>query len=132
MPKVNLLSLPPVVRPEETRTFTDPAQPGVELSLTFRRISIWEMSVATENARELVKLGGLPAAGEVVLLTEQFCQTLCTLEAMQCGPEDERYTAQEFVGLFAGMPKAGEQVLAWAGELNSDEDPDEGNASRAA
>jgi len=121
MAKVNLSGLPRPARPAQTRTFTDPEQPGVEVTLTLRKIDPAEMASAMD-AKEVLHSKfaetGFPLLnGEVVPLAEGLCQSLCMLELMQCGPEADRYTAEELIPLVVNLPTAGMEVLRWAGEL---------------
>lgn len=137
MPKVALLALPRPERPAFTRTFTDPAQPGVEVELTLRRLDPCELAVAVDQAEAYhSRFGehGFPLQnGSAVPLALSICQTTCMLQMMQAGEEDDRYTFEELVGLLANMPEAGVAAFSWATELNmgATETP-EGNLAGAA
>lgn len=137
MPKVALLSLPRPAREAVSRVFTDPAQPGVELGLTLRRLDPAELAVAIDAAASFYERfaeTGFPLAnGTAVPLALSLCQSLSMTQLMQCGPEEDLYSLEELIGLIANMPDAGVQVLNWASELNGQMlDVTAGNSARAA
>ncbi len=122
MAKVNLQVLPRPALPTETRTFTDPAQPGVEVELTLTKLDPYRLTVALEAAETwLAELGGnyFPLAnGEAYPITLGLARTLCTLEVMQSGPEEERYSRGDLLAMMLAMPAAWLELLETFQKLN--------------
>jgi hypothetical protein len=123
MPKLNIMALPRPERPEETRTFSDPAQPGAELVLTFRALDLCRQAVAEEEAARLAAtyaVNWFPMPnGPPVQVTEGIAQSACLLAAMQVAEPEERYSPEEWIAMMANMPTAFQAVLTWAGELSA-------------
>jgi hypothetical protein len=135
MAKAPLLSLPRPHRPAHSRTFTDPEQPGVEVTLSLRRLDPCELAVAVDRAEtfhgQYGKTGFPLLNGSAVPLALSVCQSLSMVELMQDCAEEDRYELNELVGMLANMPSAGMELLTWATELNGEVSLDQGNASRA-
>lgn len=122
MPKVNLAGLPPRRRREETRTFVDPAYPETPITLHVRELSPLDQTRVRERAQELVRMHVTgseeePACpfpsldGTAVQLTELACSALATLEMLQCGPPEERYSVIELVLLAERMYTVWDEIM---------------------
>lgn len=121
MPKPNLLGLRRPARKTVTRAFTDPEQPGAEVTLTLRRLDPLDAMRYQEAAVELVEMyagAGIPVGEELVPVTEGVARTLCAIEAMQPFDAAERYSAEELAALAVTMPNAWGDLYALVGELN--------------
>lgn len=142
--KINPWSLKRPERPQETRSFTDPLQPGVEVALTLRPLDAPGWAVAMERADELITLyvtgdpdeGIEPSLypapnGEPLKLARRVCRNVAALHLMQAGPKDEQYTESELIALMASMPTAWTEILTWSAELETKYGKQAGNASGA-
>jgi len=125
MAKVNPFGLKRPEHRRETRTFTDPDQPGVELTFTLRTLDGAEMMIATEEAQGQIETWvtgnrDRPASqfpfvdGQPVQMTEGLCTACQFLAAMQC-PDDphERYSFNELVALSVTAPMAWSRIGEW-------------------
>jgi hypothetical protein len=125
MPKIDPFKLKRPKRVAETRTFTDPDQPGEEITLTLRRLDGAEQMVAVEEAQAQIETWitgskDRPASqfpfvdGREVKMTEALCLACQMLWAMQC-PEDahERYNFFELVAFSVTMPYAWSRIGEW-------------------
>lgn len=52
-----------------------------------------------------------------VQISEEFAQTLHVWEAMQQGPDEDRYSVDELLQFLRRMPGAALQAIDWVGEL---------------
>lgn len=140
MPKINPLVLKRREQPAATRAFTDPDQPEAEVTLTCRAIAgdPATMIAAEESAAELAERYSrnyfpMPN-GAPVKITRKIAETVCYLATMQCGPEEETYSAEELIGVMVNMPTAFAEMLTWSADLNQRAQARRapGNPSRAA
>jgi hypothetical protein len=140
MAKLNVLALPRPKRVEETRTFTDPAQPGVELTLTLRSPDLAQLMWADEQAKayllEFTAEDGSslyvdPISGERIPVSENLCKTVAVFESMQFGAAEERYGWMDTIAIMLAMPSAWLEISPWIGELAS-KGRDTGNSQGAA
>lgn len=112
----------------QTRKFSDPLQPDEEpIELTLKPLNMVEFMEA--NSRHL-RLRELYANGEnlmvlpdgtQLMLSEELCQLVHTLEAMQVVDNpDDRYTPQEFISMAFKMPNAFAEIAQWATSIRGD------------
>lgn len=129
MPKPDISALRPLAFVEETRTFTDPAQPGIEIPLTFRvRKDLSQEFALKAVIRDLMtdyvkgRNGGPPAPfivhGERLAVTIELCSDAAVLSTYEV-PEDgdKAYTPMDWFGFSRTMPTLMENVLNWFAEL---------------
>ena len=114
--KVNLLVLRRPDLPSRTLTLVDEAQPGVELTIRLRALGVAESLSLREAIRVFAETYQerpvLLASGDIVPITEEVAQVACTIAAMQVvEEEEERYTVEEIVALFALMPTAAMELI---------------------
>ena len=135
MSKINVKALKMPERPRVTRTFTDRDHPGVELTLTLRRLMTAELLTVIDAADGhwesfadhdvalgddiTFHYGNKPDAPEGQTyggLT--FIRQVFTVCAMQC-PDDpaDAYTEHEMLGIFVKMPLTAAAIMAWANEV---------------
>lgn len=143
MPKPNIWGLSRVELKCEARTFTDPAQPGVELEITLQALDGVRVFEVGEKANAYIeewvtgKDGPLPYplkdGGKSLRFSEAFLQTVALLEAMEaCADPDERYSLHDWAGLSVRMPIAFREISQWASSLfGAAADGDAGNPSAA-
>lgn len=122
------LKRPDVVR--ETKTFTDPMQPGKSFDLTFEACADFglETSVAAK-AREFTRdyvtgrNGGppaplMPVGKRDVLIDADICARIATFMVMEKPPEgDEPWDFNQWRVLSATMPSAFADIAEWCDEL---------------
>ena len=138
MAKISLLGLTRKRPKIETRTFTDPDQPGIEWTLTLAPadlLAATRMEAETERLKsEYLNEDGyrpfpihqevvMPTEGPIqsvpsIFLNEKLIESATGLWACQAGPEAERYSPEEFIAASLTMPVAYAKVMSWAGELN--------------
>lgn len=129
MPKLNVLGLRRPPRRVETRTFTDPAQPGKELTLTLGAQDVVVGGRASDLTQDLIEKyvhppdetepNAFPMEGdEPIFLSEILCQQVGVIAESQLGPEAERYTPEEIIAVAVAMPDAWTQILAWVGGMS--------------
>jgi hypothetical protein len=122
MPKVNPWAFSRPALPEETRSFED-ARNGVTVTMTLRALNVLSGMAASERADEETQRwvtggDGRPAMtfpapdGQPVNLTEDICRSLCIIEAMQQGPDEDRYTFMDLVGMM-GKRRDGHAALGF-------------------
>lgn len=120
MPKVNLQALPRPVRRVETRTFTDPAHPGVEVEVTLRAPDAYDLTrvgVAADEFLLAFKDNCYPLAnGEMVQVDESLARVLFSLQLMQPETVVDPYQAEDFLGMLVNMPSAWAALSAWLSE----------------
>jgi hypothetical protein len=120
----------PVIK--ETRVFTDPAQPTVELELTFTvPPDIGLSTLGIERGTHYAKLylqgkdGGPPAPlppignpPRVPILSEGILTAVAYLELLDTpeNPED-RYDFLDWIALSVNMPNAFTEISEWMNEL---------------
>lgn len=114
----------------ETRAIADPDHPGTEFTFTLgsrnfvaiaraqtcqaELIEKWVRSEDHDQAAFPVKV----ADGEPpVYVTEVMCQAAASVWAMQGGPPEEQYSADELLALEVTAPAVFEALVAWVGEL---------------
>jgi hypothetical protein len=132
MPKPKPYTLPRLEEITETRTFTDPAQPGVEITLTLSvppdyGISLAVMEKGGKYAEQYVNgtADGPPAplppvGGKPLVLSESLCSIVAFLEQVEVtdDPEnDPKYDFYDWVSLSATMPTAFDEIAEWANSL---------------
>ena len=136
-------------RRKETRAFTDPAQPGVSLELTFQAphalaiidigaraeklVETWVTGTADEGPRPFAP----PDGGEPIEVRESFCRTVASLEAVDAAPKydltfDPHSSMVFWLGVAVMLPDAFIDIAGWAGGFLSGAGGMEGNASGAA
>ena len=122
-----IMSAPVPETRQETRTLTDPAQPGDEMTITLRVPygSMAKMQVSAkaadytstyvENADENpVLLPGLPSFTP----TEIGCLAIARIEALHVPSEDAPAMAfEEWCSLSIRYPSAFEELTVWSAEL---------------
>lgn len=120
------LSRPPAFT--QTRTFTDPEQPGQELTLTLRPLNFAELCQTNETAAPLVEewtgpkgqaVGGYPVqGGPPVPVTPALLSMLVMLEGMQVPQSgEEPYTWEDLLILSVTMPTAWTALTKWLNEV---------------
>lgn len=125
-------------RPEavtEERTFTDPLQPGAELTLRFSaRPDYGLQMLAAEKGQEYAQKFALgvaktpapfPLGGDVVTISRALCLAIGGLMVLQRG---ETYNFNEWVACSALMPNAFADVCDWANSLLSRANRETGGA----
>jgi hypothetical protein len=122
MPKIQFNSLTRPARKTETRTFTDPEQLDVSLTLTLQAPDAYEQLLINDKAEAFAKefeVNYFPlASGGCVQVTEGVAKVLSGLEMMQVvESEEDRYTAHDLVGMLVNCPAMAEEVLVWAGTI---------------
>lgn len=140
MPNPNPYTLPRPKLRQETRTFTDPAQPGVEITLTFRALDGLEALKVGGDARRLIEewapseangfISHIPLPdGELLEPSEDLLQTVAMLVKMQVPPGegDLPYDLIAWLGVATRFPSAWLKILEWAGELSTAGSNREGN-----
>ena|ERR1051326_428459 len=130
MPKPPFWNLPTPDAEEETRTFTDPSRPEYPVTITLRRVTHIERAAIRARSAELeaewcdqrdesgrvteeADLFPLPD-GTAVKLNPDFCYSAAMAEGMQAGPEEDRYSFIELIGLSLKLPAAYQQMSEWA------------------
>ncbi len=127
----------------ETKSFTDPDQPGEVLVLTLRAIGTDPVlvGIAEDLKAKIVREWVIPPEGEeepnalplpngrTVVMSETLADNLAWVHTMQAFDDDEDfYTWQELAAIAKGMPTAWNKATAWANSLNRK--ARRGNASR--
>ena len=125
MAKPDISQLRPPAYVEETRTFTDPANPGVEIPLTFRlRKDVSRDLAQAEQVQRLVtdfvtgRDGGRPGIFKVgpdrVVMTEDLISAAVSLSlAEYCEMPDKPYSAEDWIGFSVTMPTMFEEAYVW-------------------
>lgn len=143
MAKVNPWALRRPERRIETRTFTDPVQPGQEITLTLRALDPCERTFAHERAdyyTELYVTGRdgqepnmYPAPdGTPIKLSSRMCYNICFVEQMQVAEDpQDRYTFDELLGISLTLPNAWDQIMIWVAGFLNPEDSYVGNSQGA-
>src|SRR5579883_2170588 len=119
--KIDVMGLPTPAGKQETRTFTDPDQPGVELTLTLKQLTFLQAGKLQERIAELEKnyvVNNHPVivGGEPVTLSQDSCATLAMLEVMHVG--DEVYNRTELCGIMLKFPHAIVEIAEFIAEIN--------------
>jgi hypothetical protein len=126
MPLLNPFELPRPVSPgEETRTFTDPKQPGKELTLTFSTDSDYSTTLTSQVLAATyakTKLGPMAFpikyGDRLINITPELCGVIALLETMQKPDETgAKYSFDQWAVLNVAMPSAMAQIAEWAYEL---------------
>lgn len=137
MPKAPLLVLTPPARKTEARTFTDPAHPDHPITFTLRALDPYDTLRAADEARLFERAyaaNGFPMpSGEVVRITPSIARDLANIWVMQQGPDEDRYTREELIGLMMNTPTAFMDIYEWVVELNrgAEAEQDPGNSETA-
>lgn len=129
MPKPDVSTLRPPAYVEESRTFTDTANIGVEIPLTLRvRKDLSQDFAVQETVRTLMtdyvkgRDGGPPGIFKVgpdrVKITPRLCSVAALLSCSEV-PEDgdTAYKPEDWFALSVTMPTMTEEVIEWYGEL---------------
>lgn len=130
MAKIDPFSLSRPPRKSGEKTFTDPAQPGLEWFMSLKALDNAERHAVQEYAETMIaKYLGDPESGvppqvrfpaigqEVVTLSRRLLFNAATLWYMQTAKEPEGYSFEQIVGLSVTMPNAWWEVVAWSNEL---------------
>ncbi len=118
MPRLSTFSMKRPARHQETRDFSDPAQPGAVFTITLREADAIDLMNAGDLAKQIVTRyvtgdGRNPAFpfmvdGGPVTLTASFIARVCEIVTMQ-PPEEalghEPYTFEELADLSFKMPR---------------------------
>lgn len=130
--RVNPFSMSRPKRPQETRTFTDPEQPGKAITITLRGLTHPEAYKAVERAQEAIRdyihgdeARGLPpapfpsVAGEFIEVTEKMLYDMASVELAQVETPGEGavYTLEELIALSVTMPAAFDGITSFYAEL---------------
>lgn len=133
MPLLNPFTLPrPISAGDETRTFTDPKQPGVELTLTLSTDADYSATLTSQvlaGTYAKTKIGPLAIPikyGErMVTITPELCGVIALLETMQKPDETGvKYSFDQWAVLNVAMPSAMAKIADWAYEILGDGDSD--------
>lgn len=129
MAKVDPFKLKRPAKRRETRSFTDPMQPGEEIVLTLQSLDAAELAVASEEAKEQIETwvtgnrdrpaSQFPFVDRLpVQMTETLC-TACSILFRMQAPEDpaDRYSWNDLVALSVTMPTAWGRVMEWMQEI---------------
>ncbi len=142
MAKIDPYTLRRKPRVQIDRTFTDPVNPDVEVTLCLRRLSAMEHISAIDTSQEMVRkyvtgygIPGrpgyiepelLPAVdGQPVFISESTAQVAAFLYRAQTVPDSERYSFEELVSFMvsdafcAGFSEAVTDITSEE-EVNSD------------
>lgn len=126
MPLLNPFELPrPASLGEETRTFTDPKQPGREITLTFLAdadysTTLTSQILAATYANNKIGPMAFPIkyGGRLINITPALCGVIALLETMQKPDETgTKYSFDQWAALNVAMPSAMAQIAEWAYEL---------------
>jgi len=135
MPKANIYALKrPYSVVTETKTFTDPLQPGVEITLTLRGLTPAETFAALDFGQSMMSEycgrdgkppeRALPAIdGKIPVPSSSMCLLLSNICYAQAGDVEDRYTFEELVGIAETMPNAFALIQRWSESLLPSTDP---------
>jgi len=109
----------------ESRTFKDLAQPGVEVSVTLASQpgSATQLTIEgnASNMAERFVLDtlaeGIWLEGTELKVTLPLCYCIATIQTLDAGAKDDRYTFEEWVAISYTMPTAFDDIVKWAGAL---------------
>lgn len=135
MPRDSVWNLVRPERPAQTRTITDPEQPGYSLELTLRGLDGVTGLRASALTVEYIQrwcTGETDAAGKVTKPPESFgafdgkpyqpdeptCRAFAHLQTMWAGPEKERPDPAEMAGWQVMLPTGWFDILEFIAELN--------------
>jgi len=131
MARINPFTLTRPKRPEFTKTFTDPEQPGKEITLTLSPVSPDLALLAYEKAEaqydDLVGDGNaedaqLPPGLQGTVISKTLLHSAALLGAMQRQePEEDRYTVLELVAIAMNMPTAWRNIGKFSAEVQKGE-----------
>jgi hypothetical protein len=123
MPKLDIRTLPLPETVRETKTFTDPLQPGAELTLTLELTPDYSQVIrarahADKRAKERGEGAVVPVAGRAIQPISELCRAIGLIESVEC-PADpkDRYSFEEWVGISYLMPNAFADIVAWSNTL---------------
>lgn len=144
--KVNPWSLARPTWTPQRKTFTDPAHPGVEFTLTVRPLDGCELMLAVEQAEQQIEMwvkgkDGQPPLdyplGGSVRLSEGLLRSVALIEAQQrqldrtpLDPENF-YDANDLIGIAYNAPAAWNGLAAWAQKYLNLSESAAGNAAGA-
>jgi hypothetical protein len=139
MAKLNPYTLSLSEPRSETKSFTDPAQPGTELTLTLAPPQDTTVFLAIDEQAEAnaeTYIGHpeklVPYRGRLPRVTRELCRVIAILQVMEEPPGGEpRYDFGSWAMLFVTMGSAMADVVAWATRLLQEGQTDSGNASAA-
>lgn len=108
----------------ETKTFTDPAQPGKPIVVTLgsKPGSSTKLSIET-NANMFAsqftgsKAMGIYLEGEQIPITYDTCYCIATIQTLYEGLPEDRYTFEEWAAISETMPDAFNDIILWASGL---------------
>lgn len=143
--KINPFSLPRPIQSGETRTFTDPSQPGVELVISLRPLDVAETNLAVELGERMAEMYiGDPendvapshqfpyVGGKPVAMSRKLCIGVALILAMQTAEGDEAYTFEQMVAIAVTMPRAWRGISEWSAKLQSKAHQGKGSGELAA
>ena len=137
MAKIDVRALRLPQRKTETRSFTDPEQPGVEVTLTLRRSLMAEQLAAFDAAAawwEFNEGADIPIGDDQTFFvgepenktdrqaygTISFIRQVFVICSMQSSPAADRYDELEMIQILCTMPKVANSISAWVNELQND------------
>lgn len=135
MAKANIYALKrPYSSVTETKTFTDPLQPGVEITLTLRGLTPAETFAALDFGQSMMaeycsQDGNPPARtlpaidGKIPVPSSTLCLVAAKICYSQAGLEEDRYTFEEIIGIAEAMPNSFGQIQTWLDSLLPIKDP---------
>jgi hypothetical protein len=131
MPKLDPFQLNRPETKKATKTFTDPANPGKELTLTLRSLDDAESQLAFEEAQTFyfIYCGDPenrvpaqrpfpPVKGRGVALSKYLFRNAAVLCRMQDGDSADHYNVEQMIALMVTMPTAMKEVMSWTHEID--------------
>lgn len=139
MPNPNFFTLSRPTQIVRTRSFTDTAQPGQTVTLSFKEMDALDGHAALDIVQEYVKryvtgdeVAGTPPAdfpaigGRPVVLSHALCDNVGNLVAMQSetteagGANLDKLRFEDFVALSVTMPNAWIAILRFVKEIQDE------------
>lgn len=124
MSKLNPFTMQRPKPVSETRTFTDPLQPGADLTLTLMaRADIGELlrvqALTDQYSKEYADAMSVPlqVGGQDIEITPGLCAVIATIQALEQPTDGQRYSFEEWAALSVVMPTAMGEVIVWTRDL---------------